>query len=65
MNPALIVAAIQLLVKAVPPLVAELRILFSKGDPTDADWDALKAKVDKPYEQYIAEAKGETPATPS
>lgn len=65
MTAALAISIIQMLVKAVPPLVAELRVLFAKGDPTDADWDALKTKVDKPYDQYIAEARGDTPTPPA
>lgn len=65
MNPALLITIIQLAIKAVPSLVSELRLLLSKGDPTDADWDALKEKVSKSYDDYIAEAKGATPpATP-
>jgi hypothetical protein len=62
MNPALLITIIQLAIKAVPSLVAELRLLLAKGDPTDADWDALKEKVSKSYDDYIAEAKRQ--ATP-
>ncbi len=61
MNPALIVTIVQLAFKAVPSLYAEFRLLLAKGDPTDADWDELKAKVSKSYDDYIKEAKGETP----
>lgn len=63
MNPAIIVSIIQLAVSAMPSIVSELRLLFSKGDPTDADWEALKRKVKKSYDDYIAEARAASGAS--
>lgn len=61
MNPVLIITIIELLFKAAPSIAAEVRLLLAKGDPTAADWEELRTKVSKTYEEYIAEAKGTTP----
>ena len=48
MNPALIpliLGLVELLVKYEPTIAADLRDIFSKADPTPADWMALRAKV--------------------
>lgn len=56
MNPALAIQLIGILVQSAPEIVAELRVLFTKGDPTKADWDALELQVGKSYDAYIREA---------
>lgn len=61
MNPALIITIIQLAIKAVPSIAAEIRLLLAKGDPTDEDWEELRKRVSKSYEDYIAEAKTPPP----
>lgn len=45
------------LAKQIPSLAIDLIQLFSKSTATDADWDALRAKWQKPYEQKRAEAE--------
>ena len=37
--------AVQQALKEVPGLVAEFEALFSKDEITDADWEALRARV--------------------
>lgn len=61
MNPLLIIAAIQGLLTLAPQLIVELRLLLAKGDPTPEDWDALRLKVSKSYDDYIAQAQGDPP----
>jgi hypothetical protein len=37
-----------------PAIVADIQALFSKGIPTEADWNKLHAKVaDKTYRDYV------------
>lgn len=62
MNPALVITIIEAALKLAPAVVGEVQLLLSKGDPTPEDWDALRAKVSKPYDQYIAEARATQPA---
>jgi hypothetical protein len=51
---ALITFGIQEFIKVAPKLVDEFAALFSKGAPTDADWDALRAKIlSKSYKDYV------------
>ncbi len=48
MSPALlqiILFAVQTALKEAPQLAAEFQALFAKSDITDADWDALRARV--------------------
>lgn len=61
MNPVLAVQLIALIIQEAPQIIEELRILFTKGDPTPEDWEALRVKVQKSYQQYIDEAKGSPP----
>lgn len=61
MNTSLALALIEVALKLAPGLVSELRLLFAKGDPAPEDWEALRVKVNKPYDQYVAEAKGQMP----
>ncbi len=63
MNPALAIQIIGLLAEAVPGIVSELRLLLSKSDPTPADWEALRVKVQKDYDDFIDEAGGRPPTT--
>jgi hypothetical protein len=65
MNPVLAIGIIELAIKAAPSVVAELRLLFSKGDPTPEDWEALRVKVQKSYDDYIREAMPPAPASTS
>lgn len=45
---------IQEAVKLEPSIAAEIQTLLAKGDPTDADWEALRASVaSKSYESYV------------
>lgn len=41
-------------IKYSPQIAAEIQKLFTKADPTPADWDALRARVlAKSYEDYV------------
>jgi len=41
------------LIKNEPAIAQEIHTLLSKGDPTPADWQALRARVTaNPYEKY-------------
>jgi hypothetical protein len=57
MDPATINLAlmgVEFLVKEAPEVAAELKSLFSKTEPTPADWNALRARVlAKSYEQLV------------
>lgn len=49
----LILFIFQELVKIVPGMATEFAKLFSKGEPTQADWEAFRARVlAKKYEDY-------------
>lgn len=53
-----IIAAVLSLVQSLPEAQKLLRELFSKPDPTDADWATLRAKVlAKKYEDYVPASK--------
>ena len=54
----LVLFGIQELIKNAPGLVAEFQTLFSQTTPpTDADWDALRARVSgKSFDDYMAQA---------
>lgn len=45
------------LVKQGIPLAIDLFQVLSKADATDADWDALRLKWTKSYDQRISEAE--------
>jgi len=57
MNPAIVITIIQAVLTLAPQITQELRQLLQKGDPTPADWDLLRAKLSKTYDDYINEAK--------
>ncbi len=61
MSPALLVSIIQGVLTYSPQLVEQVRLLLAKGDPTPEDWEALRVKVSKSYDQYIDEAKATVP----
>ena len=50
---ALVIAEIA---KQLPALAIDLVQVLSKPEATDADWDALRVRWSKPYEQKRAEA---------
>lgn len=58
MNAQTAVKIVRLVAEEAPPIIAALRVLFSKGDPTPADWDEFERYANKSYDDYIAEAKG-------
>lgn len=57
MSPALIAAIIALIQEAItlePQIAAELSAIFALGNPSPADWEALRAKVlAKSYTDYV------------
>jgi hypothetical protein len=49
-----IITALEELVKLSPSLIVDLQAIFSKPDPTTADWQALKDRVmSKSYSDYV------------
>jgi len=53
----LIVFAVQQAIQAAPALVADFQTLFAGGAPTDADFDALRAKVSsESYAQFVPQS---------
>jgi hypothetical protein len=43
-------------IKLVPGLYSEIQALFTKPDPTPADWEALRARVlAKSYRDFVPE----------
>jgi hypothetical protein len=64
MNP-LLAFVIAEIVKNAPALAIELVQVLSKPDPTEEDWDTLKAKYrGRTYDQYIKEAAERNPCNP-
>ena len=61
MNPAtiaLILGLVEELIKNQPAITAELKSIFSKADPTPADWQTLKLKVmEQTFESLAPDAK--------
>lgn len=45
------------LVQKLPAAQKALREIFTKADPTDADWDAARAKVVKTYAEHVPNSK--------
>src|ERR1039457_5381588 len=46
--------AIDEAIKLEPGIAAAIRSMFAQGDPTPADWNALRAKVaSKSYKDYV------------
>lgn len=58
MNPALLITIIQAALTLAPQITEEIRLLLSRGDPTPEDWEALRSKLGKTYDDYINEARG-------
>lgn len=58
MNPALAVAIIQALIELLPFIREEVALFLAKGNPTAADWEALRAHLTLTYEDYIDNAGG-------
>jgi len=53
----LAIKGIQAAIKYAPGLIEDLREIFSKGNPTEADWQALHDKVaSKSYRDYVPES---------
>lgn len=51
---ALAIFGLQELIKQAPGLWSAFAELFSKSNPTDADWDALRLKIlSKSYKDYV------------
>lgn len=49
-----IITALQEAIKRAPKLIEDFREIFAKDAPTEADWAALKAKINsKVYEDYV------------
>ena len=49
-----ILTAVEELIKLSPALIADFQAIFSKPDPTTADWQALKDKINsKSYFDYV------------
>ena len=54
---ALAVKGIQAAIKYAPGLIDELRKIFAKSNPTEADWQALHDKIaSKSYEDYVPDS---------
>lgn len=63
MNTAIII--LEILAKYGPAVASQAqRIASLKTEPTQADWDALFARVEKSYDAYISEAEARIAATP-
>ena len=57
MSPAMLAIIVQLieqLITEAPAVYAEFQVIFSKPNPTPADWAALKAKVASESFQSLA-----------
>lgn len=51
--------------RAAPQLVADIQAIFAKGEPTEADWEELKAKVNaKTYWDYVPDTALPKPEPP-
>ena len=55
MNAILALQIIEAALKLAPELVAEFKVLFASGEPTQADWEALRARVNKSYDDWMAD----------
>ena len=65
MNPAiiaLILGVLQDLIQSEPAIAAMVQQLFSKGIPTEADWEALRASVLVPFEQLAPKSAAQIAA---
>ncbi len=63
---AAIFTAVEELIKLSPGLIVDLQAIFSKPDPTAADWQALKDKVNaKSYWDYVKTSDLPQPSDPT
>lgn len=62
MQAALIVGLIQLLIKEAPGAIAGIRALLSKENPTDADFEAAKARIAADTFESLAPNAGKFPS---
>jgi hypothetical protein len=53
MDPLTITLIIQAMLRFGPAVARELVALFSKKEITQADWDSIFAKAEKPYDSYM------------
>jgi hypothetical protein len=59
-----ILTALEELLKLSPALIADVQVIFSKGQPTAEDWQSLKDKVNaKSYWDYVPASDLPKPAT--
>lgn len=66
---AIIVSLVEEAVKLAPSIVADFQAIFSKPNPTPADWAALRASIlEKSYEDFVPDTgltpDSTTPPTP-
>ncbi|MDE3068614.1 MAG: hypothetical protein KGJ60_13850 [Verrucomicrobiota bacterium] len=53
----LVVSLVEEAVKIAPAAAADFQAIFSKSNPTPADWEALRAKVQsKGYFDYVPDS---------
>lgn len=68
MNPTIanaIITAFAELLRVVPQLVVDVQNILDKAEPTAADWDALKARVqEKSYWDYVTSSDLPKPEPP-
>lgn len=62
MPPAIVI--LELLVKYGPAVAQAAQRIVTLKDPTQADWDALFERAQKPYDQFIAEAEARAEGKP-
>jgi hypothetical protein len=48
-----IMLVVELLLRYGPGMARAVQQLFTKTNPTQADWDAVFALAEKPYEAYV------------
>jgi hypothetical protein len=53
LSPDIILLIGNILLKYGPAVARAVKALFEKADPTSADWEAVFALSEKPYEDYI------------
>lgn len=63
MEAALIVGLIQLVIKEAPGAIAGIRDLISKDNPTDADFEAAKARIRADTFDSLVPNAGKFPTT--
>jgi len=54
---ALVIALVEKAIKVTPGLIADLQAIFAKPEPTAADWQALRDKINsKSYADYVPQS---------